>query len=74
MEIGALPGGHIAAAMMEYLGCECTFFAPAKDDDAIMAAYRRAREEGPAEGFVPILVKADKFLWEWLFMNARPAG
>lgn len=74
MEIGALPGGRIAAAMMEYLACECTFFAPVKDDDAIMAAYRRAREEGPAEGFVPILVKADKLLWEWLSMNARPAG
>ena len=30
-----------ARAIMEYLDCECTYFPSMKDDDPIMAAYRR---------------------------------
>ncbi|HIX04732.1 MAG TPA: DUF4253 domain-containing protein [Candidatus Fournierella pullicola] len=62
----------VGKAMMNYLGCSCTFFEPMDDDDPIMDAYHRARQEGSREGFVPVLVTVDKILWECLVMNSSP--
>lgn len=63
---------RVCEAVMKYLGCECTLFAPVEDDAPIMDAYHRAREEGARAGFVPLLVKADNVLWECLMMNTCP--
>ena len=52
----------VGKAMMNYLGCSCTFFEPMDDDDPIMDAYHRARQEGSREGFVPVLVTVDEIL------------
>ena len=66
------PPSALARAMMDYLGCECAFFAPMENDDPIVDAYHQARKEGAREGFVPMLVKVDDILWECLVMNTWP--
>lgn len=61
---------ELEKAMISYLGCECQYFPPMKDDAPITAAFRAARESGPQEGFVPMLLAADETLWECLIMNS----
>ncbi len=70
-EVQAEPSA-LANAMMDYLGCECRYFPPMKDDDPIIAAYHYARRKGVREGFVPMLVAVDETLWECLMMNSDP--
>lgn len=72
MSIETHRDGHIGTAMTDYLGCECSLFAPMADDGPIMDAYRSAKEEGARKGFCPMLVRADEILWECLVMNACP--
>ena len=59
------------AALMRYLGCDCTYFPPMTDDDPIMAAYSYARRLGVREGYVPLLIVPSDTLWESLTMNAE---
>ena len=62
-----------ARAVMEYLNCECTYFPAMEDDDPVMEAYRRARQDSTRGGFIPVLVRADdEILWECLIMNSDP--
>lgn len=62
-----------ARAVMEYLNCECTYFSAMEDDDPVMEAYRRARQDSTCGGFIPVLVRADdEILWECLIMNSDP--
>ena len=59
--------------MLRYLGCECQYFPPMRDDDPITAALGYARRLGVREGFVPVLIRADdETLWECLIMNSDP--
>ena len=58
------------AALMRYLGCDCTYFPPLADDDPITAAYSYARRLGVREGYVPLLIVPSDTLWEILTMNA----
>ena len=60
----------LAKEMIRYLDCPCTVFAPMEDDDPLLAAYEKARQEGLREGFTPVLVKVDDTLMECLAMNA----
>lgn len=64
----------LARVMMKYLGCACTYFPAMADDEPILSAYSRARQEGTREGVVPVLIKVDKILWECLVMNSDPAS
>lgn len=57
---------------MQYLGCDCEYFPPMRDDDPITAAYSYARRRGMEEGFLPVLVAVDETLWEMLILNADP--
>ena len=63
---------ELAQAMMQYLGCDCEYFPPMRDDDPITAAYSYARRRGMEEGFLPVLVAVDETLWEMLILNADP--
>ena len=68
-----LEPSEVAQAIMEYLGCECTYFPSMKDDDPIRSAYSYAQRLGVREGFVPVLIQADdETLLECLVMNADP--
>jgi tetratricopeptide (TPR) repeat protein len=68
-----LEPSELAKAMMEYLGCECTYFPAMKDDDPIASAYSYAKRDSTQEGFVPVLIKTDdEILWECLIMNSDP--
>ena len=58
------------AALMRYLGCDCTYFPPMADDDPITAAYSYARRLGVRESYVPMLIVPSDTLWEILTMNA----
>ena len=60
MDFDLIRSQCVGKAMMNYLGCSCTFFEPMDDDDPIMEAYHRARQEGSREGFVPVLVTVDE--------------
>lgn len=60
----------LARAMAEYLGCRCAWFAPGEDDAPLLDAYCRAREEGARAGFVPVLAKVERTLWQTLVWNA----
>ena len=63
----------LAKTLMEYLDCECSYLPPMKDDDPIMTAYSRARQESAHAGFVPLLIRADdEILWECLILNSDP--
>ena len=59
------------AALMRYLGCDCTYFPPMADDDPIVAAYSYAARLGVREGYVPLLIVPSDTLWESLTMNAE---
>ena len=63
---------ELAQAMIQYLGCDCEYFPPMRDDDPITAAYSYARRRGMEEGFLPVLVAVDETLWEMLILNADP--
>ena len=65
---------ELAQAMMQYLGCDCEYFPPMKDDDPITAAYSYACRRGMEEGFLPVLVAVDDGLWETLIFNSDPAS
>ena len=67
-----LEPSKLARSMMDYLGCECTYFPAMKDDDPIMSAYSYMKRDSAHEGFVPMLVKVDETLWECLVMNSDP--
>ncbi len=67
-----LEPSELAQAMMDYLGCECTYFPSMKDDDPIMSAYTYAKRDSIQEGFIPVLLKVDETLWECLVMNSDP--
>ena len=69
-----LEPSELARAMMNYLGCECTYFPAMKDDDPIMAAYSYDQRSAAHDGFVPVLVKVDETLWECLVMNTDPGS
>ena len=60
-----------AAALMSYLGCDCAYFPPMKDDDPIVAAYSYAARRSVRDGFVPVLIVPSDTLWEILTMNAE---
>ena len=60
-----------AEQLKKYLGCPCTYFPSAKDDDPIMEAYYQARARGKKEGFVPMLVAVDELLLECFELNGE---
>lgn len=63
---------ELAQATMQYLGCDCEYFPPMRDDDPITAAYSYARRRGMEEGFLPVLVVPSESLWETLILNSDP--
>ena len=63
---------ELAKAIACYLECDCRYFPPTTDDDAIMAAYKSARRLGVREGYLPVLIAVDETLWECLIMNSDP--
>ena len=69
---GAPEDGELARRMMEFLDCPCELFAPMEDDDPLMEAFRKAREEGRSQGYWPVLVTVDETLMECLLMNSDP--
>jgi len=61
--------------MIACIGCPCHLFHPNEGKQAMMAAYREARERGAREGFIPVLVAAeDTILLECLEMNQEEVG
>ena len=36
----------LAQALMRYLDCPCTYYAPMRDDDPLMEAFREAQQRG----------------------------
>lgn len=61
---------ELAQAMMDYLGCECTFFAPSTDDTPILQALKEAKAQAQQGGYVPMLIAVDETLFECLIMNS----
>lgn len=49
----------LAQALMSYLDCPCTYYAPMRDDDPLMEAFREAQQRGKAQGFTPVIVAAN---------------
>ena len=54
----------LAQAMMDYLGCECTFFAPSTDDAPILQALKEAKAQAQQGGYVPMLIAVDETLFD----------
>ena len=67
-----LEPSEVADAIMEYLGCECTYFPSMADDDPIMSAYSYAARNSSQKGYIPVLIKPDETLLECLVMNSDP--
>ena len=63
---------NTAKAIMEYLGCECTYFPSMSDDDPITSAYSYAMRNSSEKGYIPMLIKPDETLFECLVMNSDP--
>lgn len=62
----------LAQALMRYLDCPCTYYAPMRDDDPLMEAFRDAQQRGKAQGFTPVIVAAnDGILMECLIGAAN---
>ncbi len=61
---------ELAQAMMDYLGCECTFFAPSTDDAPILQALKEAKAQAQQGGYVPMLIAVDETLFDCLIMNS----
>ena len=64
----------LAQAMMDYLGCDCTYFPAMVNDAMIRSAYDCAKRDSAHDGFVPVLIKVDEILWECLVMNSDPGS
>ena len=65
----------LARALVQYLGCESTYFPSMKDDNPISAACSYAWRDSLHGGFVPVLIRADdQALWQRLVMNADPGS
>ena len=54
---------------MEYLDCPCQYLPSMRDDDPISSAYEYAQREGLQQGFVPVLIRVEDALAEWLGMS-----
>ena len=61
---------NTAKAIMEYLGCECTYFPSMSDDDPITSAYSYAMRNSSEKGYIPMLIKPDETLFECLVINS----
>lgn len=62
----------LVQALMKYLDCPCTYFAPMSDDDPLMEAFRDAQQRGKAQGFTPVIVAAgDETLMESLICSTN---
>ena len=60
----------LVSGLVNYLDCPCTYFAPMIDDDPLMEAYEKAREESAqSKDFVPVFVVPSDTLLETLFMT-----
>lgn len=64
----------LTEALIRYLDCPCSYFAPMKDDDPIMEAFREAQQRGKAKGFIPVIVTADENLLGSLIGNTMAPG
>ncbi len=64
----------LTEALVRYLDCPCQYFAPMKDDDPLMEAFREAQERGKAEGFTPVIVTVDDTLMESLIDGTMAPG
>lgn len=65
----------VVSALVNYLDCPCTYFAPMIDDDPLMEAYQKALEESrESKDFVPIFVVPSDTLLETLVMNSDPTN
>jgi len=67
------PAG-LAKIMMEYLGCECQYFPPMRDDDPLTSALGYARRRGVRDGYVPVLIRVDQTLLDCMIMNSDPGS
>ena len=61
-----------AREILRYLDCSCEVFPPLEDDEPLCEAYQKAREEGRAAGFTPVLLTVDETLWECMAEQADP--
>ena len=62
----------LAQALMKYLDCTCTYFAPMRDDEPLMEAFREAQQRGKEQGFTPVIVAAnDEILMDCLIGAAN---
>ena len=65
----------LVSGLVNYLDCPCTYFAPMIDDDPLMEAYEKAREESvQSKDFVPVFVVPSDTLLETLVMNSDPTN
>ena len=62
----------LVRALAEFLGCDCRYYPPMKDDDPITADFGYEQRLGVREGYIPVLIRADETLWEALRLNADP--
>lgn len=65
---------ELALQMMKYMDCSCDWFAPMADATPLDQAWVAALEAGPAEGFVPVLVKVDGLLMDRLMADRNGTG
>lgn len=60
----------LAALAGRALDCECSYFGIMRSEQAFVRAYSAALEEGCAQGFVPLLIKASPEMFELLLSGA----
>ncbi len=65
---------EVTEKLIQYLGAPHEVFAPAKNDGAIMEAWRAARLEGCAGGYTPLLIAPDETLLEHLSLDFEYDG
>lgn len=69
---GTLKPSDTAKAIIDYLGCECTYFPSMSDDDPITSSYSYATRNRSEKGYIPMLIKPDETLLECFVMNSDP--
>lgn len=71
-EIGAERSpSPVCASIIRFLGCQCVYFPPMKNDDPIISAFGYARRRGLIDGYFPVLVVPSETLYESLCDQTR---
>ena len=56
--------GPAARALMERLEGECSYFAPMKDPDPLLADFGYARRQAIRDGYIPLLLAVEEGPWQ----------